>query len=359
MNVYYIDSGLRGCYYVRCLLPLQANGWDGDQTSIKVGAVTADNKGNAIRHADVLVYHRPDEPHKLESARMFKALGKKIVFDNDDTYHDDGGFKFNKFMDKERGKMNMAKMSDTLDEFIKEADLVTCSTEFLAEEYRKLNPNVIVLPNCVDPFYYDDIKKNEGEQIRIGITGSLAITSDLDLLMPIIEHFHKKSSVRLVVFSMPPDKDSQIYRELYDTEYNFFESVNIEWQPFVPMEQYVETLNNLKLDLMIIPRADNYFNRCKSNLKFLEASMLEIPCIASGFPDGKSPYEVNPKDAEHMVMVKDPTKWIETIEKVISDREAMREQGKKARKYVEENYSIDKHGHKWADAYETMYETKR
>ena len=42
------------------------------------------------------------------------------------------------------------------------ADLVTCTTEFLKKEYEKINKNVVVLPNCVDPFYWPrTILKNE------------------------------------------------------------------------------------------------------------------------------------------------------------------------------------------------------
>ena len=59
-------------------------------------------------------------------------------------------------MDEERLKNGLKTINETIDLFIKEADLVTCSTEFLANEYRKLNPNVVVLPNCVDPFMFDE-----------------------------------------------------------------------------------------------------------------------------------------------------------------------------------------------------------
>lgn len=354
MRVYYVSSGLQGCYMVRCLLPMHSNGWDGDQTSIRLDAKEPENKAHATAHSDVVVFHRPDDPMKLELARLLKKeLGKKIVYDNDDTYKDDGGFKFNKFMDEERGRANMASMSDTLDSFIKEADLVTCSTEFLAEEYRKLNNNVVVLPNCIDPFYFDEPLRNDTDVYRIGIVGSLAITSDFDLIKPILKHFEGRKDVRFVLFSLPPAKNDKYTRELYYDEYAFLENIDIEWQPFVAMEHYYDTLNNLKLDLMIIPRADNYFNRCKSNLKFIEASMFEIPVLAQSFSDGKSPYEVNPDDAKHMVLVKD--NWIEAVENAIKNRDKMYKLGKKAREYVMEAYNIDKQGHRWLEAYNKLF----
>jgi glycosyltransferase involved in cell wall biosynthesis len=114
---------------------------------------------------------------------------------------------------------------------------------------------------------------------------------------------------------------------------------------------YYDKLNSLKLDMMIIPREDNYFNRAKSNLKFLEASMFEIPCIVSGFADGKSPYQVNPEDQKYLKLVMDNSKWIEEIEKMIADKEGRRELGRKAREYVIKNYKIEDKAHLWEEAY--------
>lgn len=355
MRVYYISSGLQGCYTVRCLLPLVENGWDGDQTSINLDAKTPEDKSKAAQAADVVVFHRPDTPEKLELARLLKQIGKKIVFDNDDTFKDDGGFKFNEYMNEERMKKGLARINENIDQFIQEADLVTCSTEFLKKEYQDLNKNVVVLPNCVDPFLFDEPLRNETNKVRIGIVGSIAVTSDLDVCKPIISHFQGRDDVTLVLFSLPPAKHDKITRELYADEYAFLDNIDIEWKPFVDMQDYYATLNELKLDIMIIPRADTYFNRCKSNLKFLEASMLEIPVIAQGFPDNNSPYEVNPEDAKHMVIVKDNSKWIEEIENLIANKEKRIEMGKKAKEYVEETYSIEKNAHKWNEVYKSLF----
>lgn len=358
MRVYYISSGLQGCYTVRCLLPLMANGWDGDQTSVSLDAKTPENKSLAAQEADVVVFHRPDTPEKLKIARLLKGVGKKIVFDNDDTFKDDGGFRFNEYMDKQRLEKGLKRLNEATDTFIKEADLVTCSTEFLKKEYEKLNPNVVVLPNCIDPFYFDEPLKNDSERVRIGIVGSIGVTSDLWVCEPIIRHYLNDKRVELVLFSMPPKGHDSITRELYSDEYKFLDEImradNVTWQPFVDMQDYYDTLNELRLDLMIIPRADNYFNRCKSNLKFLEASMFEIPVVAQGFPDGNSPYQEE-EDSKYMIIVIDNSKWIEEIEKLIGNKELRETMGKKAKEYVENKYSIENNAFRWLEAYSNLF----
>lgn len=355
MKVFYVSSSLEGCYNVRCLFPLQANGFDGDRTTFLAYRMTPENKARAAEASDIVVFHRPQREGKLELAKLLKKAGKKIVFDNDDTVKDDGGLKFNEFIDEERIKQGLEKLNDATDKFIEIADLVTCSTEKLAEEYRKINPNVIVLPNCIDPFYFDEPLKNETDKIRIGVTGSVGITSDIEVLRPILEHYRGDKRIQLVLFSLPPAKDDKITRELYSEEYKFWDSMDIEWQPFVPAEEYYDKLNELRLDMIIIPRADNYFNRCKSNLKFLENSMFEIPTIAQAFSTGDSPYQQNPEDQKYMLLANTTEEWIEQIEKLINNKELREELGKKAKEYVEENYNINTKAHLWKEAYETLY----
>ena len=357
MRVYYISSGNHGCYTVRCLLPLVANGWDGDNTSLIQGRKTPENKTAAARNAQVVVFHRPETNQKVELALLLKKEGKKIVFDNDDTYKDHTAVKLNDYFDKERTERGLAMVNKAADAFAIEADLVTCTTEWLADEYRKLNKNVVVLPNCVDPDYYDEPLRNETDIVRIGVTGSITSSTDLDVVAPIIKHYENDPRVKIVWFGLPPNrKENPIVEKIYRDEYAFLDSVNVEWHPTVNADVYYDKLNSLKLDFMVIPRADNYFNRAKSNLKFLEASMFEIPCIAQGFEDGKSPYQANPEDQKHLVLVTDNTQWIPEIEKLIENKELRRQMGKDAHDYVLANYNIEDKAHLWEEAYQKMFE---
>jgi len=354
-KVYFVNSSnLNGCFNVRCLLPLQENGWNGDRTTFLLNQTTPENKAKASLDADIVVFHRPLKKEVLELMRILKKQGKKIVMDNDDTLKEDNGFKFNEYMDKARVEKGIKKMSRALDEFAKEADLITCATEFLKKEYEKINPNVVVLPNCVDPFYYPEPIENEEDVIRIGMTGSVGVTNDIEALKPIIAHYENDPRVRLVLLSVPPKGQNDIYKELYSEQYAYWSSVNIEWHPFAKVDEYYEKLNDLKLDMVIIPRADTYFNRCKSNLKFLENSMLEIPTIGQSFSTKDSPYEVNPEDSKHLLLASNADEFIEKIELLIKDKDLRKKMGKDAREYVEANYTIEKNAHLWEEAYKPL-----
>jgi len=354
MKVYFVNTGLDGSYNVRCLFPLQANGWNGDRTTFMLKKMTSEDKAKAALDSEIVVFHRPLVKPLLELARILKKQGKKIVMDNDDTLKDDNGFKFNEYMDEKRVEKGLKKMNRALDTFTKEADLVTCTTEFLKKEYEKINPNVVVLPNCVDPFYFSEPLKNETDVIRIGMTGSVGVTNDIEALKPIINHYQNDPRVRLVLLSVPPKGQNDIYKELYSEQYAYWSSVNIEWHPFAKVDEYYDVLNELRLDMVIIPRADSYFNRCKSNLKFLENSMLEIPTIGQSFSTGDSPYEQNPEDAKRLLLAGNTEEFIEQIEKLLKDSELRAKIGKDAHDYVLENYSIEDNAHLWEEAYSKL-----
>lgn len=327
MKVYYAMGLYEGCNYVRCLLPLINNGWDGDYTSLDGKRISPASVMGGMLDADVVVFQRPFEIQKKPIYEILKEAGKKIVFDNDDTYKDKTqAYGMEELLDK---------VANSMDWFIKESDLVTTTTEFLAEEYRKINPNVIVIPNLIDPTDFPSkLEKNKTKKVRIGLIGSVVGVNDFDHIKDVLKELSERDDVQLVVMSTKPNKG------------NFFDNINVEWHEPVRINRYHDKLNSLKLDIMLIPRKENYFNKCKSNIKFLESSMYEIPCITDDWKD--NPYT---KDRDYLIMTKN---WKKSINELIDDKEFRRALGKRAKKYVLKNYSIKDKAHLWEEAYQTI-----
>lgn len=333
---------------------MSAGGWDGDRTSIlpnyHLSKERAQQAKLGMQDADIVVTHRPNDDQHYKIGQYIKKLGKKLVYDNDDTYKHFVGL-------EQHLNKKLEYVDKWTDECIKMADLVTCSTEFLANEYRKLNPNVVVLPNCVDPLDWPDTpQRNTDGKVRIGIVGSVSMNNDFTHIKDVLDKLCKRDDVTVVLFGLPAKTNAKVLR-MYKDDYAYWDKMNVEWQPFVEIHDYIQTLDNLKLDLMLIPRHDDYFNRCKSNLKFLEASMLEIPVIAQGFEDGKSPYQVDPEDSEHMMIIETgskPEEWESLIEYMILNPRIRQEYGQKAKDYVLDKYDINKNIHKWEQAYQNL-----
>jgi len=370
MKVFFVQGHLQGCNYVRALLPMFANGWKGNIVGLNSAPRSPEEVSRWIAESDVVVFHRPETHYHHKVAIECQKLGKKVVFDNDDTFQLDH---FHPFfaVDNEKFKENLKFKNNLLNNFMKNADLCTASTEYLAKEYREWNENVVVLPNCVDPADWPmNPKRNEGEKVRIGIVGSTAYAHDYEIAKDIISLLDKRDDVQLVLFGLntfkevkvdPEDKDAvadqKILKKALKKEMSFWKGLkNIEHIPWVDMKDYMRRLDSLKLDIMLIPRRENSFNKAKSNVKFLEAGMLEIPVIASSFSEKDSPYDADLNGKNGILVENTNEAWLEAVNDLIENKEKRREIGREAKKYVLENYHIQKHAHKWAEAYKKLLE---
>jgi len=357
-KVFFVGGAYMGCNYVRLLLPMIENGWKGSYEGISKSTLKSPELvKKEMLEADIIVFHRANTNWHHRVAMILKQQGKKIVFDNDDTFQLTESHPF--FGTDEKGfKENKRRMNNVINNFIINSDLITTSTEFLAKEYRELNKNVAVLPNCVNPDDWDEPLRNKGDKVRIGLVGSVAYNHDFEHIKKTIRKLDNMDNVQIVLFGLWKDvkrKDNKLVDKVLGKEYRFWDSIkNKEHIQWCPTEDYFNTLNNTRLDIMIIPRRHNHFNQCKSNVKFLEAGMLEIPVIAQGFPNKTSPYD-DDIDGENGILVTDNTKWEEEIISLVNNKGKRLLMGSTAHQYVLDNYNIADHYTKWANVYNKLF----
>lgn len=356
-KVYFIGGRYMGCWYVRCFLPMMKNGWTGNYKGLLPRMKSPDEIMKEAMQADVIVFHRAESVWHHKVAIALKQMGKKIVFDNDDTFKIDKTHAFYG-LDEKGFAINVKHKNNIINNFVYNCDLVTASTEFLADEYRQINPNTIVLPNTVNPDDWGRPKRNTGKKVRIGVVGSTAYYHDFDIIKPVLKRLNDDPRIQLVMFGLLNNdmrKTNPKVNEVHHREYGFWDTLdNLEQVPWSEMVNYFTTLNDLKLDILLIPRRESDFNKAKSNVKFLEAAMLEIPCIVSSFKD--APYE-NDIDGKNGRYVKTTLEedWMKEIELLVNDKKLRRQMGKNARKYVLSKYDINKNAHRWVEAYQTLF----
>lgn len=354
IKVYNVGSGYLGCYYVRQLLPQIVNHWNGYYKDIKelenkpITQEKAIQRLNDIKNSDVIVFHRCDSPEMLNTMLLLKKMGKIVVFDNDDTTKIDDVSLFSAV-----GAMYEKYVLSAC----KNADLVTTSTKTLAEEYLQYNKNVVILPNCVNPNDFPKIKRNNTDKVRVGFVGSVAYESDVGNIKPVVEWLCSLPNVQVVMYSFTKDKKQKLVNEVLKKDIGFWEKLPIEWQEWTPMKDYYETLNNLRLDIMVAPRKDNYFNRCKSNLKYLEASMLEIAFIGQSFKTKDSPYDKDIIDGENGYLAQNNAEFKAKLEKMINDKELRQKLAQNAKQYVLKHYDIFDNAYKWEKTYNKLIKT--
>lgn len=353
MNILMVNSGYDGCSYVRIMLPAFHNGYLMDKTSRMSERKPMNTIMQEFNWADIVVFHRPEDESYHNLVNILKAKGKKIVIDNDDTFQIEDNHPLDVLNIDAPLQTNLKSRRDLIDDGIQSADLVTTSTEFLAKEYRKLNDNVVVLPNCVDRDDWAETPKRTNGKVRIGMIGSVAFDYDYSHIIKTLRKLSARKDVEVVMFGLGDRehrKNNPRVNKIFKEDYAFWDTMDIDHFPWCPNYEYQDRLDDAMLDFMIIPRKDNYFNRCKSNIKFLEASMLEVPVIAQSFEDG--PYEEITPDMG--VLIKDNNKWDVEIERLIRNKALRRKMGTKAKKYTLKNYNIADTAHLWAKAYEKL-----
>lgn len=342
MKIFFVPGAYDGCYYYRGYLP----GIYGEMTCVTDGwnrNLDHERIKQQCDWSDVLVFQRPNDETRVELMRLYKQKGKFIVFENDDTYLPDKGVPL-KMLGSDKARQIAIGLSKNIETALKLSDLVIASTHTLANEYRQITDKpVVVRKNTIDPLDEWPRVRSGGEKIRLGFIGSVSSNTDWYHIKDAIRILDATNRYTFVVLGHQIDKKLKGYE---DDDAFWSTLTNVEWHEFVPVTRYYKKLADMQLDIALIPRADNYFNRCKSNIKFLECSLLKIPVIAQGFTTKDSPYQ-NKQDKKYMQVVTDNKTWVQVIEDTVKDYTKYATLAETAHDYVLEHYNIETYAKKW------------
>lgn len=352
MNILFLPGKYPFCYYYRGFLP----GVYSNQMVVKDFPALGEKASTKsiseqVRKSDVVVLQRPNTKERLEFACTLKSSGRKVIFENDDTYKID----LDRLESDEQRKIAVDFQHYT-EEILKVADGAIASTEILAKEYAEINPNVAVLKNCIDPLDEFPVKRNDTGKFRIGFIASVTTNDDYHHMRDQIHLLDQRGDITIVVLGLKYPDGSHISFMSDDVQF-WYGLKNAEYHPYVPVTEYMSTLASLALDLAVIPRKDNYFNRCKSNIKALEMSLLQIPVLAQAFSDGKSPYQGDL--SPYLTLVEDNSTWYSKIIEIRDNYETYKAKAVQAHDKVLRDYNIQTYAPEWVKKIEELCKYQR
>jgi len=359
LKITYFSRDNGACGYYRAKLPMETLGAN---SSIDIGRIEKGDNAEDIEKeldADTFLIPRAGNQGMLKMMGRFQSMGRRCVIDFDDDefnispfnpyYHEGGIEEVNIQLPNgetrtlwEDGKNIDIKANKVRREDLilccQRADTITVTTDILAEAYKPFNDDVRILPNCIDPSIYYKLPFKERDTIRICWTGGASHYEDMCILSTVLpEIMNKYKNVTLVLFGQ---KFDGMLKELPTSR--------IEFHPWVETPAYPYKLAILDLDIMLIPIVDNAFNRRKSPIKWMEASMLGVPCVMSDI----SPYkDVQAEENGIYIEANHPDSWIDGISHLIDNPEAREKMGFAAKLDVMEKFNIHKQYKKWEDVY--------
>lgn len=295
-----------------------------------------------LKNFDLVVFSRVLSNHSNDEA-VLKALQKArtpFIVDVDDYWH----LSATHLLYAQWQSFNMTKRIELA---LKNAAAVLATTPHLAGMVRKLNKNVTVVTNAIDPGQPQFQRSiTTAETVRLGWVGGLCHTDDIPLLQRGFERLYNdadtagKYSVSLCGYS-PQNFDIWAYYEYIFTAGQ--KRSNYKRIGGQDIRKYATLYNDL--DICLVPLADTPFNRCKSELKLIEAGWFKKPCIVSQV----YPYTLMGQHGKNLLFVQNnKIDWHKYMKKLIQSPTMRQDLGEALHQTVTENYSIEKaSGKRW------------
>ena len=127
-------------------------------------------------------------------------------------------------------------------------------------------------------------------------------------------------------------------------------AIHTEWSS---IDDFMKTLISLNLDIGIIVAANNDFNKCKSNLKYIEYSLAKVVSVA----DNVYPYATTIDHEKDGFLIKKPkTDWYIYLEELILNEQKRLEIIDVANKKVKQQFTFEENGDLILRKYEELFE---
>jgi glycosyltransferase involved in cell wall biosynthesis len=339
---------------------------------------------NFWKKYQIIHFHRslgPDMDRSAEFIPVLNSMGIITICDIDDYWLPTKEHPLHQLIVQN-------KISEKIISNIKAANYVTTTTELYADEIRKINKNVIVLPNAIDPNEAQFKEKTpESDRLRIGWLGGSSHLHDLMLLDGMVAKLSDiKDKIQFVVCGFDtrgtmteinqktgeqkqrPIKPHEtvwyeyekIFTDNYNIvspEYKFFLEKFIQ-DPFEgeekenylrvwtkPVTSYAK--NYSKFDVSLAPIKPHIFNKVKSQLKVIEAGFYKKALIASNY----GPYTI---DLTHCLKngefvdgnallvdeVRNHSDWAKNIKKCIQNPNMVKDMGERLYEHVSQRYDL-------------------
>lgn len=229
-----------------------------------------------------------------------------------------------------------------------EADGVIVTTEHLARCYRKVNQNVYVCPNQIDPVDWPEPVKEDG-LLRIGWFASLSHRADGALIAPALEWASRQPNVEVVLMGVGASRT-----ELYD-EHGELQGIESEvWPEYRQVSfKHIPATNDLSvyraqigcLDVGLAPVRRGISADGRSDLKAIEYAAAGALPVLSEVPA----YE-GWRDGELCRKAATRKDFLRVVKELVANPEQTKQLAREARAHVLAERTVARNAWRWREA---------
>ncbi len=351
---YLADYG--GCGYYRCMAPNFLLNLYQKSIVIESTAMIMDPKFYTT--VSTVKFQRQATPHQRDFIRQLKTLSdkethNKLMYEVDDVVFIEDIPMYNRNRDAFASQEIQSSIKDILS--MMDEIIVTCDYFKELMISKTGNKNVTVVPNYLMKWWFD----------RYYNLGNLVKKFEQNKKKPVIAIFASGTHVDVANRTNFQDDFAAVYKHIERTKNDFqwhfygsyplqlrhlVDSGHIKFFQWVQLPDFAQAMANSGAQLTFASLQDNDFNRCKSNIKLIEAGALGLPCVC--------PDMVTYKDA--FLKYKTGDEFIDVIKGALKNQTVYADLCKKSRAYAD-NFWLDdeKNLMKHYEAYFTPFGSPR
>lgn len=310
-----------GCDYHRLVLPLEVMGLDLDTDEIL---------GELLTKAKIVIFNRHID--NFEDILIARAkYGFKLIVDLDDYWelyqkHD----LYQAFKHFNQGFNIQVALAN--------ADVITVTTEILADKVRPINQNVYVVPNAIPENYkqFNDLKNESEGKFRLLYAGGSSHFWDIKQIETLFYKIKNSNLDKKLELHLCGYQKGENSKNVWDKILDMFSAkgkIDVRLHGNLPVNKYMNHYNNA--DLTIAPLERNKFNAHKSNLKILEAGCKKLPIIVSDVP----PYSLEVDKS--IIKATTSSDWFNKIKYLVDNPNYAKDKGLELHEFVMTNYNMN------------------
>lgn len=373
-----IKSDNGGCWLYRMFYPyMQLCNRKKNNIGVDCGSIHDAEDGSIdFSEYDAVVFHQNVRGYR-DVYEKVKQAGAKLIIDVDDYWVLSP---LHPLFD--RTKVQEQKAASIRG--IRCADLVTTTTEALAEKIRPINANVVVCPNAIHPNdeQFQGAKHKRGKVFRVGFVGGSSHYEDVLQLAGLVEELDDPEiQVRLCGFDLSgaftrEQVDANVWTRLeraLTSDYKTLDEDTRAWlKTYTKAEQPDQNARYVRvptrdimeygtmyseLDAVVVPLCGTDFDRYKSELKLIEAGAYNLPVIVSDV----YPYKGS-ELAKHCVLMRkgaSARKWARAIKHLKNNPILCDQLGRELGETMRKNYDLDEINNKRYEAIKRLIDGGR